>query len=719
MKIIIALMACGAALLAQTAEVDLRLSTVDGQTSFRLGESIALELSFTSTVAGKYSASGGNSDRAGMENFREEFRVSPSVGTSDPLADHFAGGMATSGNFWLRELSAKPVVVDKQLNEWLHFDQPGHYQVRVISRRVSEAQKPVTVESNAIDIELLDDPEWRARELAEVVRVLRTVPKGGDSVAFEQRMQAARQLWYLDTPESIRESVRLFDGEDVQVEQKLQLGLMASSRRALAIRTLEQFLADPAHPVTQSFLDTLAWLKCWSEIPVIANSTEALRQRWARQASLVAETRNRLAGLVEQKAGAAKAISLRTVLDAAWPDSVSPVQRAEMASLFFDLPVNRQSEILDWQWNRYSGPAMIPVLRKIYDRTPEKADTAIRRLFELDPVQGRTLILAEIARPVPRLSFETLSILPDATLPELEETLAANLEQGPSRWANSAVEELIARYASARVLERMKVFYARLDREMRSRTETVGTPPRRLAMPACEPPLYAYFLRADPPYGEKTLRDAMAERSFEMGNCWMRAIVGTARYFVNSQWEKVALDGLNDSTVVVKIGAVQALGEHGSPAAREGLWAGFVYWHDWWKNKPSEVNEENRRLEAAYVKTMSQAVNWVATGEDLERAASLCITPEGCGQVAQARQYWSHPLQASVGQSSDGSFYFNLAQYEARSLEAARRRLLELPAGTRVNWKQTTWENRTSAVLDAWAGKVREELRAQGVTVVQ
>jgi hypothetical protein len=141
-KIIIALMACGAALLAQSAEVDLRLSTVSGQSRFRLGEPIALELSFTSTVAGKYSASGGNSDWAAIENFREEFRVSPSAGTSDPLADYFAGGAVSSGPMWFRELSAKPVVVDKQLNQWLHFDRPGHSQVHVISHRVSAAQKP-------------------------------------------------------------------------------------------------------------------------------------------------------------------------------------------------------------------------------------------------------------------------------------------------------------------------------------------------------------------------------------------------------------------------------------------------------------------------------------------------------------------------------------------------------------------------------------------------
>ena len=704
-KLAIVLMGWGALLLAQTPEVQLRLATAGAQTSFRMGEPIALELSFTSTVPGKYSAFGSGNDRMGMEAVSEQFAVSPSEGTADPLADHFKGGMVVNGLFWSKVLSMEPLVVKKDLNQWLRFGHPGRYRLRAISHRVSAERKPVELESNQIEIELVDDPAWRTSQLAEASRILRTVPKSGDSTVFQQRMAAARQLWYLDTPESIRESARLMDGTDVQVDQLLRLGLIAASQRRLALEIMQQSLADPAQAISPDFLDTLSKLT-----PLTAQQLHA-----------------QLAAVLERKLGTAKAVSLKTLIQTAdSPDSVSASQRAEMAGLFFDMPADLQRELLAWQWRRISGPAMIPVLRKIHDAMPDSvyqapalAASAVDRLYELDPAQGRGLILAEMARPFPRLPFSTLSLLPDATLPEMDEKWMANLELDPGKVARREVEELVARYATDRILGRVNAFYALVDAETRGRKETVGDPPRRIATPACEPPLFAYFLRTDPAFGEKVLRGVMAERTFEMGRCWAAAIGQTARYYANPQWESVALDGLNDSTVIVKIDAVKSLGHYGSPAAVARLWDSFRYFHDWWKNKPSEINEENRQLERAYVQTFSQADGWIATGDDLARAAALCIT-DGCrGEMEQNRRYWSQPLTLAVGQSNDGSFYASLAQYTMRSLEEARRRLLQLPKGTELGWKQTTWDNRAVPALDGWAGKVHRELQDRGVTVAK
>jgi hypothetical protein len=697
-----------ASLLAQTPDVELRLATADAQTTFLMGEPIGLELSFTSTAPGKYSIFGGGTDRMGMEAFSEKFSVSPAEGTTDPLADYFKGGMAIGGLGWSRALSAEPVVIEKDLNQWLRFDRPGHYRVRAISRRVSAQRKPAEVESNEIAIDLLDDPAWRAARLAEASHILRTVAKSDDSQVFQQRMAAARQLWYLDTPESVRESARLLDGNDVQVEQFLRLGLMASSQRAPAIETMEGLLADPSQPIAPIFLETLARL----------------------QASTVAELRTRLAAALERKEGGAKAVSLETLIQTAdSPASISASQRTAMAGIFFELPADRQGAVLSSEWNRVSGPAMMPVLRKIYDAVPESRNpppaqasmgaSAVERLYELDPAQGRALILAEMARPFPRFPFATLSLLPDTTLPEMDEKWMANLELERGQAARREVEELVARYGTGAILGRTKAFYARVDAESRARPETVNDPPLRLAMPACDPPLFAYFLRTDPEYGEKILRGVMAERSFEMGRCWASAIGETARYFVSPRWESVALDGLNDSTVIVKIDAVKALGHYGSPAAVAQLWDSFQYFHDWWKDKPAEINDENRQLEWAYAQTFPQAANWILTGDDLARAATLCIT-DGCrGQMEQHRGFWRRPLAVSIGQSQDGSYYANLAQYSMRSLDETRRRLLQLPKGTELQWKVTPWANRPAPELEAWVGQMQRELRDRGVTVAR
>jgi hypothetical protein len=488
--------------------------------------------------------------------------------------------------------------------------------------------------------------------------------------------------------------------------------------------------------VTPAFLDTLARLKAWTEVPLVGSFPQdaaaqpawrdAAQRQFQRQTAVARELESQLAAALERKAGSAKAISLRTVVFAAWPDSIPASQRAAMAELFFDLPSDLQQELLGYQWKRISGPAMIPVLRKIYDAIPDAAyqapalaASAVERLYRLDPAQGRALILAEMARPVPRFPFSTLSILPDATIPDMDAKLSANLDQGSGLAVPGTPAELIARYASDRILDSVKAYYARIDAQMRARPGMVESPPRRLATPACSPPLYAYFLRTDPPYGEKLLRGVMAERSFEMGRCWMRAIGETARYFVNPRWESVALDGLNDSTVQVKIDAVKALGQYGSPAAEARLLESFRFFHEWWKDKPAEINDENRQLEQAYMRTLSQARNWIATPDDLSRASAFCITGGCRGELEQDRRYWSQPLTVSVGQSSDGSFYVSLLQYSMQSLEEARRRLLQLPQGTQLAWKQTTWEQRPAPALDSWVGQVQQELKDHEVTSVK
>jgi hypothetical protein len=693
-KLSLVLIGVTASLLAQTPDLQLRVTTAGAQTSFHLGEPIALELSFTSTAPGKYTISGGAQDRMGMEAFREEFHASPQEGTADPLADYFKGGMMAGGLFWSHPLSAEPVVVKKDLNQWLRFGRPGDYRVRAISHRVSVEHKPVAVESNEIEIDLLDDPVWQASQLAEAVRILSTVPTSGDSHVFDRLTAAARQLWYLDSPGSIRESARLLDGNNIQVEQLLRLGLIASSRHALAIETMKGLLADPAQPVVQIFLDTLARI----------------------QSSTVQELRPQLAAALEMKQTAAKAVSLRTLIQTVdLPDSVSAAQRAEMAGLFLELPPREQSAVLAGEWARISCLAMIPVLRRIYDTaSPTAPNTplvaaAVQRLYESDPAQARQIVLADIARPVPKLPYATLSILSDSTLPALDEILASNLELGPHQSATREVEELVARYATGAIFPRVKAFYERRDNESRGRKEMVGDPPRSIASPACEPPLYAYFLRTDPRYGEKLLRDVMAERTSTpaFARCWATAIGRTAPYYVNPQWESVALDGLNDSTVTVKIDAVKALGQYGSPASAVRLLDSFRYFHEWWKDKPSQLNDQNRQLEWAYVQTVTQAANWIATADDLARAAAFCITDACRGQMEQSRRYWLQPLEVSAGASSDGSYYVSLAQYNMRSLEEAHRRLLQLPKGTQLSWKLVGWKSRP---LEEWVAQMQKEL---------
>ena len=75
---------------------------------------------------------------------------------------------------------------------------------------------------------------------------------------------------------------------------------------------------------------------------------------------------------------------------------------------------------------------------------------AVRRLYELDPERARTLIIDEMKLDEPKLRDETLTILPDATLPDLDAVLLEHLQR------NGRSQQLIARYATADILEGVK-----------------------------------------------------------------------------------------------------------------------------------------------------------------------------------------------------------------------------------------------------------------------
>jgi hypothetical protein len=182
-----------------------------------------------------------------------------------------------------------------------------------------------------------------------------------------------------------------------------------------------------------------------------------------------------------------------------------------------------------------------------------------------------------------------------------------------------------------------KPFYAKRDAMMRVRT-SVNVP--NIASPACEPPLVAYFLRADPAWGERVLRELLAERSYPGGRCWMGILGQTASYYVSPEWEKIAVLALQDQTVAVKADTVKALGQHGSAASEAAVWDAFRYWHGWWTDKRAELNEENRRFEQVFLESIAHAKNWNITPGDLEKIRDLCVTPDCSGRAEEYRREW-------------------------------------------------------------------------------
>ncbi|MEP6715686.1 MAG: hypothetical protein ABJC09_08925 [Terriglobia bacterium] len=598
--------------------VSLHIEPAAVQSQFRIGEEIALKAVFE-VIPGSDAPSAdqpgwtimlNGPDRSVLGFGHDRFAVTPEAGTRDPWSYRLHEGIIYSGPGGSR-LGDKPLILNMDLNQWVRFERPGRYTVHALSHATGPRRQNVEVESNQIAIDIVAaDPLWQEQELARDVAILNSTVSKLDSASFESRMSAARRLTYLDTPAAVVEMAHWLGAADIQTAQVLQDGLRSSQHGPAAVTALKEFLRTPSEPVTPIFLRTLAALD-----------------------KTFTEPQHALAAVVEQKQGADKAISIKTLLDSMSAGSVTARLRSEIAALFTQLPPSQQSELLGYQWEKIDTPEMIPVLRQIYEtaaqsRYPENPlfASAVERLYALDTNRTRLLLLEEMKRPEPRLPYSTLAMLPDTTLPELDATLLDHLQHDGGRPA----EELIARYSTKSILDSVKEYYAKRDAEMRSR---VTTNPN-IAAPACEPPLVAYFLRVDSAWGEKVLRQSLAERNYTMGRCWVGIIGQTAVYDSGPVWEKVAIDALEDNAVPVKIDAIKSLARYGSPAARPAIFATFRYWHRWWENR-GDQNDESRRLEQALVEATTRARNWTPDDADLATIRDLCLSASCKSQVPQ------------------------------------------------------------------------------------
>jgi hypothetical protein len=102
-------------------QVVLDIRTALGQSTFRIGERISLELSFSASEDMRYEITLASYFRSGRMSY-EDFAVSPETGWVDPLADYFALGHVGGGLSSAGVLSPKPTIMLLNLNEWIRFD---------------------------------------------------------------------------------------------------------------------------------------------------------------------------------------------------------------------------------------------------------------------------------------------------------------------------------------------------------------------------------------------------------------------------------------------------------------------------------------------------------------------------------------------------------------------------------------------------------------------
>lgn len=158
------------------------------------------------------------------------------------------------------KLGAEPIRFPYVLNYRFTITAPGHYTIRAKAANVvstGDMSKPIPISSNELEIEILHDDNWSDRQLRLAVgryeEAQRNYRLNGWDVREPDAVEIVRQtetpqemeksaeiIRFLDTEDSLREAVRLFDGSPriATYENAFLEAILESNHRDLAVPLL-------------------------------------------------------------------------------------------------------------------------------------------------------------------------------------------------------------------------------------------------------------------------------------------------------------------------------------------------------------------------------------------------------------------------------------------------------------------------------------------------
>ncbi len=274
-------------------------------------------------------------------------------------------------------------------------------------------------------------------------------------------------------------------------------------------------------------------------------------------------------------------------------------------------------------WASLDRPWIIPALQLIYESWkggktgPSAGDLALQRLYELAPDDSRRMIIDEIRTGEHLMGYDVLAILPDASLPELDEPLQARYTS-PRRTDQAIVGGdrtmaawLIARYGSAKLLPFV-----------------TGVLARSGAACADEAALIAYLLKYDPTSGMQRLNPTFNRA----GICVVAPLRELATHAWNARVESATITQLMDTNSRNVREAAQLLGSHGSSAAKQPLLDRLARWSAEWQAAPPKLAAmpSNLSSPAGIEESVTNALflnkEIVLTAADATHILGWCVT---------------------------------------------------------------------------------------------
>ncbi len=680
-------------LASSVTDAKLNIAIPDGRTSFLDGDIIPLVLSFTSTADKRYWADNRNYDRSGRLNI-ETYCVEPAV--PDPLTDYFRAGAFVGGGLGsTQQLAENPFTATAELNEWKQPG-PGHYRLYVVSHRVWRPPDPdeptpygrvsVTLRSNTVEFDVIKaDTDQHAEQLQEAAAAYQNASND------QQKKAAARRLRFINTKASAETLARLFwDLSDQPGGWDLMFGLFGSPYRAEVIAAMRREIGAPDHPITQEFLHTLTKLEieadpAWDPPAYDPAHPEMSQEYWhkrqARERALSQAAVAATAAALPEKMGRAHAVTVQAlaassdVLDAA---SASQM-RKQLIAVWGQLPEKTRLELIEYRWEMIAGPEMLPILKDFVSgpappfRTDAAMarDAALKHVFDLDPDQGRSLILRDLRDPKAQPSLSLVKLLSADDLQPIVQAAVARIEKNDARELDYHLLELFGDNSTLRQVEH--VFNEHLGEW------------------ACDPQgaMLRYFLRLDVEYGAKAVQASLAAR--KATGCYRMLLQDMGSLVPKVQ--QVAVSALDDSDLEVANDAALALGRWGTAKAESALWARLKRFHQQWKDREGElrVTPDYRSstarataLESTLVNSIATGTNWICGPDKLDRLRALA-SPRQQSQVEAWSKEWDRSEAVILPNwYPEDRLSFGVLQYSNLDEEQFRAKLSQMPSGMKL-----------------------------------
>lgn len=382
------------------ARVRAELSLKDGQSQFRIGEPIALDLAVTADDPG-YSI---NTTTAQLGSQIDDITVTPSDGVFDWLAGHGFGLDYAS----VQDLKpGQTIHFHVLLNSVYRFDKPGNYTVSVITPRVfSSASAPQRVSLTTNDVTISLTPMEETDEQTIVDSLMREIRNAPD---LETAQSYVEQLTWLTGEPSTRAKLDLFFHPQVYrpFATDVTQGLWVARDRELVLKRLEQSLTDPSYPVDAA-LPLAAAMKA-TPGPNARQSIKGAQEQFEEQYLL------QVAATLPQRSGSNLADTAETLLRtyAAKGETNSPqfaAAKEVLVTHFSDVSPWSQGTLLNSFGQYLADQRIVPALKTLLG---EKTDdtflgdksAALNMLMQLAPEEGRPYVLEAACNPAENIQF--------------------------------------------------------------------------------------------------------------------------------------------------------------------------------------------------------------------------------------------------------------------------------------------------------------------------